>query len=214
MRVNQPFILFIHHIWGEPVLWQQLHSFNIQDHRRTCGLLVKPFKKFPKSPNIRPAGSHWLTSTKFAVNNEELRRYGQVILVSGYLVLTAVNWSRAYGSLLEHNIDVQSVFSWAHKVARKCESKHWCACGTDGRAVGRSGGRTVTWLPKVLGGIGYQILLPMVLRCACELHYNTDTMMCFFCERSRFLSRKITLFKEGVHLIEITVFSTQKLMTK
>ena len=29
---------------------------------------------------------------------------------------------------------------------------------------GRSGGRTVTWLPKFLGCIGYQIFSPMVLR--------------------------------------------------
>ena len=33
---------------------------------------------------------------------------------------------------------MQSVFSWALKVARKCESKHWCACGADGRSLGRS----------------------------------------------------------------------------
>ena len=44
-------------------------------------------------------------------------RCRQVILVSGYPVLTAVNWS-----LLDHSIDVQSVFSWAPKLARKCES--------------------------------------------------------------------------------------------
>ena len=76
-RVNQPFILFIHHIWGETVPWgavfiiqtsdrmqyftilqYKLHSFNIQDDRSTRGLLAKPSKKFPKSP-IRLAGSHF-----------------------------------------------------------------------------------------------------------------------------------------------------------
>ena len=46
----------------------------------------------------------------------------QVILDSGYLSI-------------DHNIDVQSVFSWAPKEARKCESKHWYACGADGREV-------------------------------------------------------------------------------
>ena len=25
---------------------------------------------------------------------------------------------------------------WASKLARKCESKHWCACGADGRSYG------------------------------------------------------------------------------
>ena len=68
-RVNQPIILFIHHIWGETVLWgtvfiiqtsdrmqyftifqYKLHSFNTQDDRSTRGLLAKPLKKFPKSP--------------------------------------------------------------------------------------------------------------------------------------------------------------------
>ena len=37
---------------------------------------------------------------------------------------------------MDDNVDVQSAFSWAPKVARKCESKHWYACGADGRSVG------------------------------------------------------------------------------
>ena len=37
---------------------------------------------------------------------------------------------------------------------------------TDGRSVGQTGGRTVTWLPKYLGCIGHQTFLPIVLRCA------------------------------------------------
>ena len=32
-------------------------------------------------------------------------------------------------SMIDHNIDEQSVFSWAPKVVRKCESKHWFSCG-------------------------------------------------------------------------------------
>ena len=32
---------------------------------------------------------------------------------------------------------MQSAFSWAPKVASKCESKHWYACGADGRSVAR-----------------------------------------------------------------------------
>ena len=81
VRVNEPFIPFIHHIWGETVLWDtassfiiqtsdrmqyftilqyRLYSFNIQDDRSTRGLLAKPAlkKKIPKS-RIRPAGSHF-----------------------------------------------------------------------------------------------------------------------------------------------------------
>ena len=37
---------------------------------------------------------------------------------------------------IDDNIDVQSASSWLPKVARKCESKHWYACGADGRSVG------------------------------------------------------------------------------
>ena len=51
-------------------------------------------------------------------------RYGQVILVSGYLF-----WQLS----IDHNVDVQSVSSWAPKVVRKYESKHWLSCGADGR---------------------------------------------------------------------------------
>ena len=50
---------------------------------------------------------------------------------------------------IDDNIDVQSAFSWAPKVARKCESKRWYACGADGRSVGRS----VTWSPNFLGWV-------------------------------------------------------------
>ena len=53
-------------------------------------------------------------------------RYCQVILFSGYLVLTAVNLSQP--------VHVQSVFSWAPKVGRKCERKNWYACGSVGRS--------------------------------------------------------------------------------
>ena len=58
-------------------------------------------------------------------------RYGQMILVSGY-------------------IDVHFVFSWAPKLARKCDSNHWFPCGADGRPVGWY---TVTWLPNFLGWV-------------------------------------------------------------
>ena len=40
--------------------------------------------------------------------------------------------------MIDHNIDVQSVFSWAPKVVRKCESKHCFSCGADGWSGGRS----------------------------------------------------------------------------
>ena len=45
---------------------------------------------------------------------------------------------------------------------------HWYTCGAAGRSGGRAGRCTVTWLPKFLGCIGYQIFLPMVLRFARE----------------------------------------------
>ena len=39
---------------------------------------------------------------------------------------------------IDDNIDVHSAFSRAPKVATKSESKHWYACGADGRAGGRA----------------------------------------------------------------------------
>ena len=69
----------------------------------------------------------------------------------------------------DHNIDVQLVFSWAPKLARKCESKHWFPCGADGssgrRVVGQSVSQCkVTWLPNFLGWVDYHISLGMELR--------------------------------------------------
>ena len=86
VRVNQHFVLFIHHIWGETVIWgavfiiqisdkmqyftifqEKLHSFNIQNHRSTRGLLAKLFRKFPKS-GYSASRFSLLTSAKFSVN--------------------------------------------------------------------------------------------------------------------------------------------------
>ena len=47
-------------------------------------------------------------------------RYGQVILVSGYPVLTAVNWSQHWCPICVHY-----QFSCALKLARKYEIEHW-----------------------------------------------------------------------------------------
>ena len=51
---------------------------------------------------------------------------------------------------IDHNIDVQLVFSWAPKLARKCESKHWFPCGAYGSSVARC---TVLWIPNFLGWV-------------------------------------------------------------
>ena len=86
VRVNQHFILFIHHIWDETVIWgavfiiqttdkmqyftisqDKLYSFNhffFRTVRSKRGLLAKPFKKFPKS-SIGPAGSHFWQAPNF-----------------------------------------------------------------------------------------------------------------------------------------------------
>ena len=52
-----------------------------------------------------------------------------------------VRWYWSAGALfwqlsIDHNIDVQLVFPWAPKLARKCESRHWFPCGADGRSYG------------------------------------------------------------------------------
>ena len=53
-------------------------------------------------------------------------RYGQVILVSGYPVLRAVNWS---------HVDVQYV-CMCPRLAKKCEIEYSLPCDADGRAGG------------------------------------------------------------------------------
>ena len=96
LRVNQPFIIFIHHIWGETGGYKQYYealflSYRTQTKcsisqffktnwthsifrtvRSTRGLLAKSFKKFPKSP-IRPAGSHFWQAPNFQWTLKELR---------------------------------------------------------------------------------------------------------------------------------------------
>ena len=85
-RVNQPFILFIHHIWGETVPWgavsiiqtsermqyftilqYKLHSLKIQDDRSTRLLLPEPLKKFPKSPTY--------TASRFSLDKRQSRLF-------------------------------------------------------------------------------------------------------------------------------------------
>ena len=108
VRVNQPFILCIHHIWGETVPWgavfiiqtsdrmqyftilqYKLHSFNIQDDWSTRGLLAKPLTKFPKSP-IRLAGSHFWQAPKSTVlikiNSYTLQHNKEFIMFIFYLM--------------------------------------------------------------------------------------------------------------------------------
>ena len=52
--------------------------------------------------------------------------------VRWYWSAGAVFWQLS----IDHNIDVQLVFPWAPKLARKCESRHWFPCGEDGRSYG------------------------------------------------------------------------------
>ena len=80
VRVNQHFILFIHHIWGKTVLviiqtsdrmqyftifQDKLHSVNIQDDQSLA--FSETVQKFPKSINTACRFS-LLTSAKFALN--------------------------------------------------------------------------------------------------------------------------------------------------
>ena len=69
-------------------------------------------------------------------------RYGQVILVSGYPVSTAVNCSQRWCPKCVHY-----QFSCAPELAIKYGIEHWCpVVRTDGRC-------TVTWLPDFLGWV-------------------------------------------------------------
>ena len=69
-------------------------------------------------------------------------RYGQVILVSGYPVLTAVNWS-------QHWCAICVQYSYAPKRARRCEIEHRFIIPE----VRKDGRCTVSWLPNFLGWV-------------------------------------------------------------
>ena len=74
-------------------------------------------------------------------------RYGQVILVSGYPVLTAVDWS-------QHWCAISFLLGSQTTVASKCESKHWLPCGEDGRTGVRSRDYQIFWDGKIYLAMG------------------------------------------------------------
>ena len=91
VRVNQPFIPFIHHIWGETVLWGTVFIIQTSDNRmqyftilrykllfRTIearvGFSRKLLKKFPKS-SIRAAGSDFCSASGGEFLNEHWHSY-------------------------------------------------------------------------------------------------------------------------------------------
>ena len=90
-------------------------------------------------------------------------RYGQVILINGYPVLTTVNWS-------QHSctICVQYQSSCATKLARKCEIEHWFSCGADGRAGGLRAvyGHVITKFSR-MGRFTYPWSSAIILRLIC-----------------------------------------------
>ena len=101
----------------------------------------------------------WKLVTCMRITSKNTRhlspRYGQVILVSGYLVLTAVNWSQHWCAI--------SGFPKKRECVRVNIGMH--VVRTDGLSGGRAVSRcTVTWLPNFLEWVDYFIFLPMVLR--------------------------------------------------
>ena len=86
VRVNQHFILFIHHIWGETVIWgavfiiqtsdkmqyfsvfqDKLHSFNIQNRTKHAWAFSKTVQKISKI-TYTASWFSLLTSAKFSEN--------------------------------------------------------------------------------------------------------------------------------------------------
>ena len=86
VRVNQHFVPFIHHIWGETVIWgavfiiqtsdkmeyftifqDKLHSFNIQNRTKLAWAFRKTVQKISKITYTASRFS-FLTSAKFSVN--------------------------------------------------------------------------------------------------------------------------------------------------
>ena len=71
---------------------------------------------------------------------------------------------------IDHNIDVQLVFSWAPKLASKCESKHWLPCGADGRTGVRSRDYQICWVGRLSHFLSYGA--KREARAWAELRYN------------------------------------------
>ena len=108
------------------------------------------FKKIKLEPAIiwKPVPCQRITSKKYltSMGRHLSPRYGQVILVSGYPVLTAVNWSQHWCAINVCHISLPVLPNWLESV----RIKHWFPCGADGRTGGRC---TVTWLPNFLGWV-------------------------------------------------------------
>ena len=87
-----------------------------------------------------------ITSKRYSISmgRQMSPRYAQVILVSGYPVLTAVNWSQHWCAINVCNISLPLLPKWLESV----RIKYWFPCDADGRASGRC---SVTWLPKFSG---------------------------------------------------------------
>ena len=113
-------ILIVQHISITYFIW----------FKTKLNLSADNFKKYPTSmgENVSP-------------------RHGQVILVSGYPVLTAVNWSQHWCAIC-----VQYQFSCATKLASVRLNIGFHVVRTDGRKGGRC---TVTWLPNFLGWVDF-----------------------------------------------------------
>ena len=71
---------------------------------------------------------------------------------------------------IDHNIDVQLVFSWAPKLARKWESKHWFPWGADGRTGVRSRDYQIHWVGRLPHFLSYGA--KREARAWAELRYN------------------------------------------
>ena len=93
-------------------------------------------KKNKLEPAIiwKPVTCQRITSKRFSTSMSRhlSQRYGQVILVSGYPVLTAVNWTHCWCAIC-----VQYQSSCAPKPARKCGLNiGWPVVRTDGQRAG------------------------------------------------------------------------------
>ena len=115
--------------------------------------------------------------------------YGQVILVSGYLVLTAVNWPH-YGC---------AISSCGSRTSWKCDISQWFHRT-------RTGGRKVPWLPKFLGWVNNQIFLVMGLHTSALGASQQNAFICY-----QTLQTKFSLPASRLHFCE---FGKERLLAR
>ena len=92
--VNQPFILFIHHIWGETVLWGAVFIIQTSDR-------MQYFQNFAIQISLIKYSGRWKYAWAFS---EIVKKFFKITYTAGrFSLLTTAKWMNNNGVTLQHN---------------------------------------------------------------------------------------------------------------